>query len=360
MRYAVGRRSTAVLAVLAATCGTPTNPGPVVVDPPGIQSVTPATGPVSGGTTITIRGVRFASGAAVTIGGRAATDVVVQGADVITAKTPTGSTADTVDVAVTVNGRTATLAAGFRYEAAATNTAPVIKSISVQGTRPGEPPNFADLGETIRITGVVEDAETAPVNLTFEWKATCGGVFSGTGAQIQWQVPAAATAPQACTIDLTVIDGAHRVSSSAPVRVHDSPREMRNLALLFLTEFANSTIPAATTVRNFSDSCKGKADELKDVADNRARYVINEYKYGEPSTTIAFGGVCVVSSTRIRSGVDACTKTPAEWRSTIKESQKAELAVGTSYITGVYRESRWWLCDSDFQGTTSSGLTFMH
>jgi hypothetical protein len=181
---------------------------------------------------------------------------------------------------VTVNGRFGTLVGGFSTESP-TQCRPD-DQIAVRAARPGQPANFADLGETIRITAVVEDADTVPTALAFEWSATCGGLFSGASVQVDWRAPAASAVPQTCTIDLTVVDGANRVTRSLPVRVHDSPREIANLALLFLTEFADSSIPPATTVRNFYDSCPGKAAELQDVTDNRKNYIINT-DYGEPS-----------------------------------------------------------------------------
>lgn len=55
-----------------------------------IQSVRPVYGVVQGGTAITITGVNFRSGAAVTIGGAPATNVVVASSSVITATTPPG------------------------------------------------------------------------------------------------------------------------------------------------------------------------------------------------------------------------------------------------------------------------------
>ena len=40
------------------------------------------------------------------------------------------------------------------------NNLPVIDSIALRGTRPSEPPNFADLGETIAVVAKVRDDET--------------------------------------------------------------------------------------------------------------------------------------------------------------------------------------------------------
>jgi hypothetical protein len=278
----------------------------------------------------------------------------VQSGDVITARTPAGTTAVAVDVVVTVNGLTGTLAAGFRYEAPAPSAAPVIRSIAGRGSRPSEPPNFADHGETIQVTAVVEDADTPAAQLVFEWQA-CGGTFTGTGTQVNWQAPTTGVLPPLCKIELTVSDGSNRVNGSVDIRLHNSPTEVRDLALEFLTEFADSSIPAATTVRNFSDSCDGKASELKDVTENRRNYVINSHTYGTPTVSVAFGGVCAYRARR----ADACFSMPAEWRSTRRDNGAQEIARGTSHISAIYANSRWWLCNSDYQAAPGTSLTFM-
>ena len=147
---------------VALSCSSPNNPGPIVVDLV-VQSVSPTTGPATGGTELTIRGTGFAAGAAVTVGGRPATEIAVRGADTITAKTPASTIAGAVDIAVTSNGRTSTLAAGFRYDVTI-NTAPVVKSIVAQGRRLREPANFADYGETIIVTATSH--HTGPCQLS--------------------------------------------------------------------------------------------------------------------------------------------------------------------------------------------------
>jgi hypothetical protein len=309
---------------------------------------------MTGGTTITVRGTGFTAGATMTVGGRDATDLSVQGSDVMTARTPTGANAAAVDVVVRVGGLTGTLTGGFRYETPTQNALPVIRSIAAQGGRPAEPPNFADHGETIRITAVVEDVDTAAAQLVYQWQA-CGGTFIGTGAQVDWQAPTTGLLPPSCTVELAVIDGSNRVTGSVVIRLHNSAVEVRDLALEFLTEFADSSIPAATTVRNFSDSCDGKADELKDVSENRLKYVINSHTYGTPTVTVSFGGICAY---RARPG-DACFSMPAEWNSTIKSTGQIEVAKGISQISAIYASSRWWLCRSEYQAAPGTTLTFM-
>jgi hypothetical protein len=271
----------------------------------------------------------------------------------ITAKTPASTIAGAVDIAVLVNGRSGTLAGGFRYEVAR-NTTPTIRSIVAQGKRVRQPANFGDYGETLTVTAVVEDAQSNPVALTYQWHA-CGGTFTGTGPQVEWKAPASGALPTTCTIELIVSDGPGVVSSSIQVRLHNSATEVGALALEFLTEFADSRLPAdERIVRNFSNSCPGKAAEINDVTKNRETRIINAYKYGTPTTTVAFGSTCRSKS------ADACVVTPVEWHSTVKAGGAAEIAKGISTISGVYRDSRWWLCDSSFDGTSSLGLHFLN
>ena len=59
----------------------------VALPPPAISSVAPSSGSTSGGTTITVTGANFASGATVTIGGVAATGVTVLGSTSLRAVT---------------------------------------------------------------------------------------------------------------------------------------------------------------------------------------------------------------------------------------------------------------------------------
>jgi hypothetical protein len=86
-----------------------------VAPPPNVISVSPATGLAAGGTSVTIDGTGFVTGASVMIGGTAASNVTVLNATSITATTPLG-TAGEHDVMVTnPDGQFSTLAASFTY-----------------------------------------------------------------------------------------------------------------------------------------------------------------------------------------------------------------------------------------------------
>jgi acid phosphatase len=82
---------------------------------PFVSSVTPNTGTTAGGTSITITGSGFTTGATVIMGGVPATNVNVSGGTTITALTPAHA-AGAVDVTVTnTNGLSSTLIGGFTY-----------------------------------------------------------------------------------------------------------------------------------------------------------------------------------------------------------------------------------------------------
>jgi IPT/TIG domain len=83
--------------------------------PCGITGVVPSSAPDSGGTSVTVIGTGFTSGATVNLGGVNATGVNVVSSSTITATTEAHA-ADTVDVTVTATGQTpATLPNGFTY-----------------------------------------------------------------------------------------------------------------------------------------------------------------------------------------------------------------------------------------------------
>ena len=89
---------------------------------PSITSVSPTSGTLAGGTSITLTGTGFATGATVTIGGSDCTSVVVVSATAITCVTPSG-TSGAKDVVVTnLDTQTVTSTGAFTY------TAPVLSA----------------------------------------------------------------------------------------------------------------------------------------------------------------------------------------------------------------------------------------
>ncbi|MBB6732830.1 IPT/TIG domain-containing protein, partial [Cohnella zeiphila] len=91
------------------------------ISAPTIESISPTSGTVAGGTTVTLTGTDFTDATAVTFGGMPAASFQVDSATQITAVAPAG-TAGAVDIVVTTPGGSATETGGFTYVAAPTIT----------------------------------------------------------------------------------------------------------------------------------------------------------------------------------------------------------------------------------------------
>jgi hypothetical protein len=82
---------------------------------PGVTAVTPGCGTSSGGTSITISGSNFVSGATVTVDGTAAGNVVFINSTTLTAMTPAGTVGAKTVVVTNPDTQTAPLNSGFTY-----------------------------------------------------------------------------------------------------------------------------------------------------------------------------------------------------------------------------------------------------
>jgi hypothetical protein len=115
---------------------------------PTVTGVSPSSGPVAGGTAVTITGTNFVTGATVTFGSATATNVSVVNSTTITATTPAG-TAGAATVKVTnSSGQSGSLASAFTYAASPT----------VAGVSPGNGPVAGGTAVTITGTNFVTGA----------------------------------------------------------------------------------------------------------------------------------------------------------------------------------------------------------
>lgn len=129
--------------------------------PPNPTSISPTSGPTTGGTAVTINGTDFVSGCTVTIGGVSCTSVVFVSSTQVTAVTGPLASVGAKDVVVTnPDTGTGTLAAAFTYTA----VVPHLTSISPsQGPAAG--------GTIVTLTGIGFSSGGAPPN-----SVTFGGV----------------------------------------------------------------------------------------------------------------------------------------------------------------------------------------
>jgi hypothetical protein len=247
------------------------------------------------------------------------------------------------------------------------NNPPVIESISATGRRAQEPPNFADLAETIDLSAKVHDDETPVEELEFQWSSSVG-TFDGSGPTVTWRAPDDAAVPVLVTISLTVVEKfgypdapkiyQQDVSSSVAVSLHNSGAELDDMSRQFLLDFSDSNIrDVAYIMRNFLPGCYGTAEETEQVTENRRRYQIIESNVSAASTTINFGGVCPFRSKR----GDACTSVRVFWRSLDMDHNVEERAAGVDWLASFYgaEQHRWFLCDSSFDGHAAARSTFI-
>ncbi len=123
---------------------TTTNP------PPTVTSVSPASGTTNGGTSITIVGTAFQTGASVSLGGVLATNVSVQSSTTITTSTPSHA-AGAVSVVVTnPDSQSGTLPNGYTYTVG--NPSPTVTGIT-PSTGPTSGGTFVTIAGTSFVNG---------------------------------------------------------------------------------------------------------------------------------------------------------------------------------------------------------------
>jgi hypothetical protein len=131
---------------------------------PTISSISPSSGPESGGAPVTITGTGFAPGAAVRLGGAAATGVNVVSGTRIDASTPPHA-AGAVDVVVTnSDGQSGVLPAGFTYTAPTSSPQEVVLYASEAPTRAGNWTVVADSTAAGEARIVMPDSGMAKLN----------------------------------------------------------------------------------------------------------------------------------------------------------------------------------------------------
>ena len=167
--------------------GAQTALGVTVVDIaiPRIYAITPAAGPVAGGTAVTLRGRYFTNGASVRFGTTAATSVTLNNATSITAVAPAG-TAGVVHLGVTTTNGTSPQWANDQFT--------YIGVPTITGIAPMRGP-LAD-GTAVTITGTNLTAATA-----VRFGATAATSYTVNSAT---QITATAPAGTAGTVDITI------------------------------------------------------------------------------------------------------------------------------------------------------------
>lgn len=358
----------ALAAVLGASCGS--SPSGPTMPALRVQSISPAQGSTTGAAVVTVTGTGFAGDATFSVGGIAATAVVVQGDSSMTGTIGPRQAAGLAEVVVTSGGRTASLPNAYAFVApTGANRPPVIAGFTTVGSRPRQPSGFADVNETISIMAAVTDAETPVGSLTFQWSGS--GAFDGTGPTVNWRAPESlpsTPAPVALQLKATEayveagVTHRHESTGSFVVDVHDSQKEILDMGEDFLTRFSQSEIGTSDVLHNFSTTCdggRGRRDEASDVDNNRNLFIQDFSRFRItrlPPVTVNFGGRCPF---RFRPA-DACSAYRVHWEVIVKSTGSRDAVDGIDHVTAVLENGRWRLCHSDFEGLATNlrtGLT---
>ena len=231
------------------------------------------------------------------------------------------------------------------------NNPPTIASIVLSSPR-------VEADQEMVVTASVADDVTPIDQLTYEWSAKpVNGTFTGSGPQVRWRAPHLQATPDTYTLTLTITEKytqsgvakQNQTTGLAQVRYNDSYAEISKLSVDFLNDFATFTTSPEQCVRNFSDNCRGKADELSDIRNNRINFQIQSGKLGTPS--ILLNDALTFANSDV-----ACTFVSIQ-----KATGKTETATGTCLLTAVYETFKWFLCDSNFRGTaTTTAVRGLH
>ena len=164
--------------------------------PPAVTAVGPSSGPVAGGTSVTISGSGFTAGATVSFGSAAASAVSVASGTSITAMAPAGS-AGSVDLVVTnPDGQTGRLTGGYAYVGSAPPPPPPPAAVAptVSGISPASGTTAGGTAVTVTGTGFAAGA-----TVSFGGTAASGVVVSSATS-----ITATAPAHAAGGVDVVV------------------------------------------------------------------------------------------------------------------------------------------------------------
>ena len=250
---------TVAVTATAATSGTATASYSLTIAPapPVLTSITPSSGPIEGNTNITITGKNLTGVSSLTVGGVAATAVVVISDTQITASTP-ANPAGIADIAVTTPGGSAVLPAAFTY------IAPTFVFSPAAGAIPGGTAGV-EYSQTVTVTG-----GTAPYSFSGAGLPAGISIDPSTGT-----ISGLPTTPGTYSISVTVRDqsgmtGTVTYSLALDGVYRPDPSEDAEVIGLVNAQVQSAQRFATVQMRNFNDRL-----ERLHIDSNRGSHSIN-------------------------------------------------------------------------------------
>ena len=238
------------------------------------------------------------------------------------------------------------------------NTPPQVKSIGVSNTR-------VEVGTPVTLTAVVEDQETPVANLSFAWTFPSGSTTAtGNGSSITFTPSADLRTPADYDITVTVTErytsgsaqAENKATGSVTLHVNNSPKELAELSLRFLGDFAASSVSPDRCVSEFSDTCgSGKKDEFSNISENRHDFQILASTLRATSVELPPSLITAKVHTFCAFTSRVITTQPQSGGCQVAGAcpfNSVQSVQGDCWTTNVYEKGRWWLCESHFTGSS--------
>ena len=238
------------------------------------------------------------------------------------------------------------------------NTAPVVKAIAASETR-------IEVGTPVTLTATVEDAETPIDNLTFSWTFPAGTTnATGNGRVIAWTPSADLKTPGDFDISVTVterytangVQAENKATSAMTLHVNNSPKELAEMSLKFLGDFANSKLSADQCLGDFSETtptcARGKKDERDDIIDNRHDFEIVASTLRHTGLTISADKLSATVHTFCSFTSKVISPNPVDESCANGACPLGSIQgpnQGDCFTTNVYEKGRWWICESHYK-----------
>jgi hypothetical protein len=206
----------------------------------------------------------------------------------------------------------------------------------------------AEVDQDIVLTANVAESKTAVSHLIFNWTVPVGEI-RGEGSTVAWRIPKGTPTPVSSFPTLELVEQypdfesglvplmkEHRTSADGPMmHVNDSIAEVTTISRAFLVDyFGNSSVSPEACLVDFSDTCRGKAEELDDIRINRSKYLIK---------TVAVGAVKIEFHPSMNA---AYVTAPCEIHDIERSTGRPHMMRADCLLTAVYDKPRWYLCDS--------------
>ena len=226
------------------------------------------------------------------------------------------------------------------------NPGPVIAAVRVNVD--GREIDRAEIEHDIRLTAVVQESKTAVSHLLYNWTVPLGEI-RGEGPEVLWHVPKGTKTPVSGYATLELVEQVpdfatglvpdmreQRTTADGPMmHINDSMAELTRMSIAFLVDyFGNPDVSPEACLVDFSDTCKGKEDELADIRRTRSEMRMRKAE-------------ARVSKIEFHPSMNAAYITaPCTFRDTEIKSGRHHIASADCMLSAVYDKPRWYLCDS--------------